>query len=250
MLGPLWPSIQPSKLCSPWEFTWNLPWVKLKDIKQPFHDFSIELQDYSVFVTECTYENKTQAVRNQTCPSANLSYVLSEVAPGSLTAGCDQHLSAQDGKHSLNPALPGHTNICLFVVMVSQWTSSSARCSPLSQQALGRARSTYTCSTDSYAGQAHTHTHTPFSGVNEGCHVIGAELWIQHRAHVQESIRLNAVTKARSYQNTAQGGSQILAAQAIQRCSSSDLKHHVTTSTYSVQTVYRGVKKLESIKTA
>lgn len=134
-------------------------WVKLEDIKQRFHDFSIELGDYSVFVTECTYENKTQAVRNQTCPSANLSYVLSEVAPGSLTAGCDQHLSAQDGKHSLNPALPGHTNICLFVVMVSQWTSSSARCSPLSQQALGRARSTYTCSTDSYAGQAHTHTH-------------------------------------------------------------------------------------------
>lgn len=67
------------------------------------------------------FTNKTLTVIKWIYPSSQASSCWAhEVALGSLTGGCGQHRSAQLGKHSLNPALPVHTNICR---LLTQWVN-------------------------------------------------------------------------------------------------------------------------------
>lgn len=154
--------------------------------KAPHSRFNLWVQCLLLLIKKAAgLSNNTQVVIKRIYPSSEASCWAQEVA---LTAGCDQHLSAQHSKHSLNPALPVHTNICR---LLTQWVSGPypaptvvIYCCISPSGPHGMPSLCAPCFTAPPAipgATGYRNRRKPLPEVKESCNVIGAELWIQHR---------------------------------------------------------------------
>lgn len=160
-----------------------------------FPEHITEHGEYSVVIDSDSchnYKNKVHVFINCLYSSMNTSCLAHEVALRSPTAGCGQHLSTQDGKHSLNPALSVQTNICRLL----PWWVSRPYPAPTAviHRSISQSRHygipapRIPCFTTRHAGPTNpgasgtkTSAHL-FLRWKRDCHVMGGVgLWIQHR---------------------------------------------------------------------